>query len=88
MKERIESLLSNNTFAEDPRVNWGFLKYKMKEFSRNYSIAKKHRNTAEKFELEAKLKNLSKSISSHCSDEVRKEYEECQNILESVYMKT
>ena len=23
MKERIESILSNNTFAEDPRVNWG-----------------------------------------------------------------
>ena len=81
MKERIES----HTFAEDPRVNWDFLKYKMKEFSRNYSIAKRHRNTAEKFELEAKLKSLSKLISSNCSDEVRKEYEECQNKLESIY---
>ena len=57
----------------------------MKEFSRNYSIAKKHRNTAEKFELEAKLKSLSKLISSNCSSEVRKEYEECQNKLESIY---
>ena len=85
MKERIESILSNNTFAEDPRVNWDFLKYKMNEFSRNYSIAKKHRNTAEKFELEAKLKSLSKLISSNCSNEVRKEYEECQNKLELIY---
>ena len=47
----------------------------MKEFCGNYSIAKKHKNTAEKFELEAKLKSLSKLISSNCSDEVRKEYE-------------
>ena len=60
----------------------------MKTFSRNYSVTKKRRNTAEKFELEAKLKNLSKLISSNCSDEARKEYEECQNKLESVYMKT
>ena len=79
MKERIEGLLSNNTLAEDPRVNWDLLKYKMKEFSRNYSIVKKRRNTAEKFELEAKLKTISKLISSNCSDEVRKEYEECQS---------
>ena len=59
MKGRIEGLLSNNTFAEDPRVNWDFLKYKIKEFNRNYSIVKKRINTAETFELEAKLKNLS-----------------------------
>ena len=56
IKERIEGILSNNTFAENPRVDWNFLKYKMKEFSRNYSIVNKHRNTAEKFELETKLK--------------------------------
>ena len=55
IKEKIEDLLSSNTFAEDSRVNCEFLKYKMKGFSRNYSIDKKHKNTAEKFELEAKL---------------------------------
>ena len=85
MQERIEGLLSNNTFSEDSRVNWDFLKYKMKEFSRNYSVIKKRRNTAEKFELEAKLKNFSKLILSNCSEEVRKEYDKCQSKLESIY---
>ena len=59
--------------------------YKIKEFTRKYSINKRATENAVRINLESKLKTLSNSLSSGCSDEILKEYEDCKTRLESIY---
>ena len=61
------------------------MKYKIKEFTRKYSIDKKATENAARINLESKLKILSNSLSSGCSDEIVREYEDCKTRLESLY---
>ena len=61
------------------------MKYKIKEFTGKYSINKKATENAARINLESKLKTLNNSLSSGCSDEVLKEYEDCKTRLESLY---
>ena len=56
MGENIEELCSRGYFPDDPRMNWEYLKFKIKEYSRQYSIQKT--DNARRLELESKLKSL------------------------------
>ena len=58
MKEKIDEFYRMNFFRDDPRLNWEFMKFKIKEFTRKYSSEKKKRDVAERSDLERKLKNL------------------------------
>ena len=73
-----------NYFPDDPCFGREILKYKIKEFTRKYSINKKAAENAARINLESKLKTLSNSLSSGCSDEILKEYEDCKTKLESL----
>ena len=66
-------------------MHWEYLKYKIKEFSREYSINKKREHTAVRISLESKLKSLTESLNNNSSSELFREYEECKNRLESLY---
>ena len=68
-----------NFFRGNPRLNWEFMKFKIKEFTR------RKKDVAERSDLERKLKNLSHILNANSSDETRKEYEDCKNKLESFY---
>ena len=85
MKEKIDEFCHMNFFRDDPRLNWEFMKFKIKEFTRKYSSEKKKKDVAERSDLEHKLKNLSHILNANSSDETRKEYEDCKNRLESFY---
>ena len=65
-------------------MQWEYLKYKIKEFSREYSVKKKREHTAVRVSLESKLKSLTKSLNDNCSNCFR-EYEECKNHPENFY---
>ena len=69
-----------NYFPDDPCLGWEFLKYKIKEFTRKYSINKNATENAARINLE-----VSKSLSSGCSDEILREYEDRKTRLESLY---
>ena len=83
MKETIDEFCRMNIFSDDPRLNWEFMKFKTKEFTRKYSSEKKKKDIAERSDLERKLKNLSDILNTNTSDETRKECEEFKNRLES-----
>ena len=83
MKEKIDEFCRINFFPDDPRLNWEFVKFKIKEFTRKYSSEKKKKDVAERSDLERKFKNLSHIINANSSVETRKEYEDCKNRLES-----
>ena len=64
MREKIDEFSAVNYFLDDPRLSWEFMKYKIKEFTRKYSINKKATEDADRINLESKLKTLSNSFSS------------------------
>ena len=46
MRENLEEFFSFGYFPNDARMNWEYLKYKIKEYSRQYSIHKKKTDNA------------------------------------------
>ena len=76
MKEKIDEFCCMNFFRDDPKLNWEFMKFKIKEFTRTYSSEERKRML---------LKNLSDILNTNSSDETRKKYEDCKNRLESFY---
>ena len=85
MREQLEVLCNSESFPDDPRIQWEYLKYKIKEFSREYSMKKKRQHTAVRISLESKLKSLTESLNGNSPDELFREYEECKNHLETLY---
>ena len=85
MREQLEVLCNSESFPDDPRMQWEYLKYKIKEFSREYSMKKKRQHTAVRISLESKLKSLTESLNGNSPDERFREYEECKNHLENLY---
>ena len=82
MKNKISELMSTFKDFDDPRVNWEYLKFKMREFSRNTTVhlSKSRKQAREK--LEAKVKNFEK-ISLSADDLA--EYEEAKVELGKIY---
>ena len=77
MKEKIDEFCRMNYFHDDARLNWEFMKLKIKEFTRKHSSEKKKNGVADRRDLERKLKNLSDILNTNSSDETRKQYEDC-----------
>ena len=85
MREQLEVLYNSESFPDDPRMQWEYLKYKIKEFSREYSIKKKLEHTTVRISLESKLKSLTESLNDNSPNKLFREYEECRNHLENFY---
>ena len=83
MKNKISELISTFKDFDDPRVNWGYLKFKMREVSRNTAmhLSKSRKEAREK--LEAKVKNFEKNYSLSADDLA--DYEEAKVELEKIY---
>ena len=82
-KNKISELISTFKDFDDPRVNWEYLKFKMREFSRNTAmhLSKSIKEAREK--LEAKVKNFKKNHSLSADDLA--DYEEAKVELEKIY---
>ena len=80
MENKISELISTFKDSDDPRVNWEYLKFKMREFSRNTGmhLSKSRKEAGEK--LEAKVKNFEKNYSLSADDLA--DYEEAKVELE------
>ena len=83
MRENIEEFCNLGYFPNDPRMNWEYLNFKIKEYSRQYSIQKKKKDNAHRLELESKLKSFGNILNSKSSDELIKEYEDCTKSLKT-----
>ena len=56
MKEKIDKFCRMNFFPDDPRLNWEFMKFKIKEFTRKYSSEKKKKMLQSEVTLNVSLK--------------------------------
>ena len=68
MKDEI--LLSSNVLHEftDPRVKWDFLKYKIRQFAKDYATRKAKERKTKRVALKTKMRELESIISTNCND--------------------
>ena len=66
-------------------MRWEYIKYKCREFSRNFSIKMSKERKARRLALEMRLANLEGLISSNSSHDLLEEYSKYKSDLESLY---
>ena len=83
MKNKINEISSTFQDFDDPRVNWEYLKFKMRQFSRSTAkqLSKSRKEAREK--LESKIENFEKN--ENPSQEELADYEEGKIELEKIY---
>ena len=64
---------------------WEYLKYKIRGFSKQYSIDKAKERRAKRNKLELSVKELKVLISSNAEEIVIQEYHDCKHQLEEIY---
>ena len=66
-------------------MRWEFLKYKIRQFTINYSKKKASEGKARQISLEKTVKRLEMSLSINSSETLLEEYHWYKNELESIY---
>ena len=86
MRTEIEKIKNTElTLIADPRMKWEVLKYRIRQFSRSYSINAAGKRNRKRQELERKVIEMESKICSSSSDYVLKEYHEAKAELEQIY---
>ena len=70
---------------DDVVTRWEFMKYKCREYSRNYSIQMAKTRKRQHISLEKRVAELERLITSNSNDQLLKEYSSCKLELESLY---
>ena len=85
MKDEI--LISSNELHKftDPRVKWDFLKYKIRQFAKDYATRKAKERKAKRVALETKVRELESIISTNSNDLVIEENHKCKAELEEIF---
>ena len=65
-------------------MKWDYLKYKIRQFAKQYSIVKAKERRAKRIKLKLSVKELEGLLSTD-SQEIAKEYYDCKQELESIY---
>ena len=66
-------------------MRWKYLKYKVREFSKQYSVDKAKERREKRNKLELRVKELEVLISSNTEETVIQEYHDCKHQLEEIY---
>ena len=69
----------------NPMMRWEYLKYKVRDFSKQYSVDKAREQKAKRNRLESRVKELDVLISSNAEETFIQEYHECKHQLEEIY---
>ena len=86
MRTEIEKIKNTElTLIADPRMKWEVLKYRIRQFSRSYSINAAGKRNHKRQELDRKVIEMESKICSSSSDYVLKEYHEAKAELEQIY---
>ena len=85
LKMEIQAFARESSSLADPTMRWEYIKYKCREFSRNFSIKMSKERKARHLKLEKKLTNLEGLISGNSSCNLLEEYSKCKSDLESLY---
>ena len=85
MKSNIPAFYEESRKLKDPEMRWEFLKYKIRQFTINYSKEKASERKARRISSEKMVKTLEISLSTNSNETLREEYYKYKNELESIY---
>ena len=85
MKSNIPTFYEESRELKDPVMRWEFLKYKIRQFTINYSKEKASERKARRIALEKTVKRLEISLSTNSNETLLEEYYKYKNELESIY---
>ena len=83
MKDKINQIVSEFSEYDDPRINWEYLKFKMREVARNRSTELAKERREKRTNLESKVKKFL-SVNELSLDETV-EYESAKQELDRIY---
>ena len=82
LKTEIPKFFQESEELKNPMMRWEYLKYKVREFSKQYLVDKAKEQKAKRNKLELRVKVL---ISSNAEETVIQEYYDCKHQLEKIY---
>ena len=85
MESNIPTFYVESRELKDPVMHWEFLKYKLRQFTINYSKEKASERKARRTALEKTVKRLEISLSTNSNETLLEEYYKYKNELESIY---
>ena len=85
MKSNIPTFYEESRELKDPVMHWEFLKYKIQQFTINYSKEKASKRKTRRISLEKTVKRLEISLSTNSNETLLEEYYKYKNELESIY---
>ena len=85
MKSEIVKYDMELSEINDPRIIWDYLKYRMRQFARRYSIDKARGRRENRKALEQKVKELESLISTGAEECSLQECNKCKQDLEEIY---
>ena len=65
-------------------MRWEYLTFKVREFSKQYSVDKAKERRAKRNKLELRVKELEVLISSNAEETIIQEYHDCEKQLEEI----
>ena len=81
----IQVYLLESSEASTPNARWDYLKYLIRQFSKKLSIDKAKKRKARKLELESKVKEFEKQLTTASNHQLINDYNKCKEELESLY---
>ena len=84
MKSNIPTFYEESRELKYPVMRWEFLKYKVRQFTINYSKEKASETKARRISLEKTVKRLEISLSTNSNETLLEEYYKYKNELESI----
>ena len=84
LKTEIPNFFQESEELRNPLMRWEYLKFKVREFSKQYSVDKAKQRRAKRNKLELRVKELEVLISSNAEETIIQEYHDCEHQLEEI----
>ena len=85
MNSEIPNFYQESEELRNSVMRWEYLKYKVRDFSKQYSVDKARERKAKRNRLELRVKELDLLISNNAEETFIQEYHECKHQLEEIY---
>ena len=88
LKEKVQVYLLEFSEASTPNARWDYVKYRMRQFGKNFSKDKARKRKAKRLELESNVREFEEHHTTASNDQLINDYNKCKEELESLYYYT
>ena len=85
LRQKIQVYLWESSEASTPNAGWDYLKYRMRQFGKNFSKDKAKKRKAKRIELESKVREFEEQLTTALNDQLIDDYNKCKEELKSLY---